>query len=109
MELAHIIEVSNEPRFAETPPSLIFPTLAYEWIYIASEFSFHRVLLAHGHMNRRGRAQPPLASRPPFTHIATSSAEVWCCDVTFLPTQIQRLWFYFYLILYLYSRKIVRF
>jgi putative transposase len=109
MERARIIEVANEPRFAETPPSRIVPTLADEGIYVASESSFHRVLRAHGQMNRRGRAQPPRASRPPTTHIATGPAEVWCWDVTFLPAQIQGRWFYFYLILDLYSRKIVGF
>ena len=60
-------------------------------------------------MNRRGRAQPPRALRPPTTHIATGPAEVWCWDVTFLPAQIQGRWFYFYLILDLYSRTIVGF
>jgi len=108
-ERARIIEIANEPRFAETPPARIVPALADEGIYIASESSFHRVLRAHGQMNRRGRAQPPRTSRPPTTHIATSPAEVWCWDVTFLPAQIQGRWFYFYLILDLYSRKIVGF
>jgi transposase InsO family protein len=108
-ERARIIEVANEPRFADTPPARIVPVLADEGIYIASESSFHRVLRAHGQMNRRGRAQPPRASRPPTTHITTRPGEVWCWDVTFLPAQIQGRWFYFYLILDLYSRKIVGF
>jgi transposase InsO family protein len=108
-ERARIIEVANEPRFAETPPARIVPALADEGIYIASESSFHRVLREHGQMNRRGRAQPPRTSRPPTTHIATRPGDVWCWDVTFLPAQIQGRWFYFYLILDLYSRKIVGF
>ena len=108
-ERARIVEVANEPRFAETPPARIVPVLADEGIYIASESSFHRVLRAHGQMNRRGRAQPPRPSRPPTTHIATRPGEVWCWDVTFLPAQIQGRWFYLYLILDLYSRKIVGF
>ena len=37
-ERARIIEVANEPRFAETPPARIVPALADEGIYIASEF-----------------------------------------------------------------------
>jgi hypothetical protein len=41
--------------------------------------------------------------------MAASPAEVWCWDVTFLPAQMQGRWFYFYLILDLYSRKIVGF
>jgi putative transposase len=60
-------------------------------------------------MNRRGRARPPRRSRPPTTHIATGPAEVWCWDVTFLPSTVQGRWFYLYLILDLYSRKIVGF
>jgi transposase InsO family protein len=108
-ERARIIEIANEPRFADTPPARIVPALADEGIYIASESSFHRVLRAHGQMNRRGRAQPPRTSRPPTTHIATGPAEVWCWDVTFLPAQIQGRWFYLYLILDLFSRKIVGF
>ena len=100
-ERARIIEVVNEPRFAETPPARIVPALADEGIYIASESSFHRVLRAHGQMHRRGRAQPPRRSRPP--------GEVWCWDVTFLPAQVQGRWYYLYLILDLYSRKIIGF
>ena len=60
-------------------------------------------------MHRRGRAQPPRKSGPPRTHIATRPGEVWCWDVTFLPSQMQGRWFYLYLILDLYSRKIVGF
>jgi putative transposase len=108
-ERAQILAVVNEPRFAETPPARIVPALADEGIYIASESSFHRVLRAHGQMHRRGRAQPPRMSRPPTTHIATGPGEVWCWDVTFLPAQIQGRWYYLYLILDLYSRKIVGF
>jgi len=106
-ERARIIALVNEPRFADTPPARIVPALADEGIYIGSESSFHRVLREHGQMNRRGRAQPPRASRPPTTHIATGPGNVWCWDVTFLPTQIQGRWLYFYLIIDLYSRKIV--
>jgi putative transposase len=108
-ERARIIEVVNEPRFADTPPARIVPTLADEGIYLASEASFHRVLRVHGQMNRRGRAQPPRKSGSPRTHIATRPSEVWCWDVTFLPSQLQGRWFYLYLILDLYSRKIVGF
>ena len=108
-ERARIIQVANESRFADTPPARIVPTLADEGIYLASEASFHRVLRAHGQMNRRGRAQPPRIMRPPTTHVATRPGEVWCWDVTFLPAHIQGRWFYLYLILDLYSRKIVGF
>jgi putative transposase len=108
-ERARIIEVVNQPRFAETPPARIVPMLADQGVYIASEASFHRVLRAQGQMHRRGRARSPRPSRPPTTHIATRPGDVWCWDVTFLPALVQGQWFYLYLILDLYSRKVVGF
>jgi putative transposase len=109
LERAQIVTVANEHRFADTPPARIVPALADEGVYIGSESSFHRVLRAQGQMNHRGRARPPRASRPPTTHIATQPGEVWCWDMTFLPACVQGRWFYFYMILDLYSRKIVGF
>jgi putative transposase len=106
-ERARIVAVANEPCFTDMPPARIVPTLADEGTYLASESSFHRVLRAHGQMNRRGRARLPRTPRPPTTHVATQPGDVWCWDVTFLPAQVQGRWFYLYLILDLFSRKIV--
>jgi putative transposase len=39
--------------------------------------------------------------------VTTSPPQVWCWDLTFLPAQVAGQWFYLYLILDLYSRKIV--
>ena len=46
-------------------------------------------------------------SRPPTTHIATAPRQVWCWDMTYLPASVAGRWFHLYLILDLYSRKIV--
>src|SRR3954454_8372128 len=106
-ERARIIELANQPRFASTPPARIVPALADEGIYVASEASFHRVLREHGQLQRRGRARPPRSAGPPSTHVATGPGQVWCWDVTFLNARVQGRWFYLYLILDLFSRKIV--
>ena len=102
-----ILDVANEPRFADVPPARIVPMLADEGTYLASESSFARVLRAHGQNARRGRAKAPKASRPPTTHIATAARQVWCWDMTYLPALVMGRWFHLYLILDLYSRKIV--
>ena len=106
-ERTKLLTVANEPRFAAVPPARIVPMLADEGIYLASESTFSRVLKAHGQMTHRGRAKAPKAVRPPTTHIATEPRQVWCWDMTYLPAQVQGRWFYLYLILDLYSRKIV--
>jgi transposase InsO family protein len=106
-ERAQILAVANEPRFASVPPARIVPMLADEGEYVASEASFCRVLREHGQNAHRGRAKAPKASRPPTTHIATAPCQVWCWDMTYLPATVVGRWFYLYLILDLYSRKIV--
>jgi transposase InsO family protein len=106
-ERAHLLRVANEPRFADVPPARIVPMLADEDTYLASESTFSRVLREQGQTEHRGRAKAPRAVRPPTTHIASATREVWCWDMTYLPAQVQGRWFYLYLILDLYSRKVV--
>ena len=104
-----LLRVANEPRFADKPPARIVPALADEGVYLASESSFQRVLRAHGQNRHRGRAKAPRASRPPTTHVATAPRQLRCWDMTYLPTEIAGRWFYLYLILDAFSRKIVGF
>ena len=106
-ERAQVLGVANEPRFADVPPARIVPTLADEGVYIASESTFARVLREHGQNVHRGRAKAARAMRAPTTHIASAPREVWCWDMTYLPAIVLGRWFYLYLILDLYSRKIV--
>jgi transposase InsO family protein len=108
-EREQILRVANEPRFADMPPARIVPTLADQGVYLASESSFHRVLRAHGQTQHRGRAKPARASRAPTSHVASAPRQVWCWDMTYLPAQVAGRWFFLYLIMDLYSRKIVGF
>jgi len=108
-EREQILRIANEPRFAALPPARIVPTLADEGVYIASESSFSRVLRAHGQTRHRGRAKAPRRVRPPTTHVATGPRQVWTWDMSFLPTQVLGVWCFMYLILDVYSRKIVGF
>lgn len=107
-ERARILGVVNEARFAELPPARIVPMLADEGTYIASESSFCRVLRAEGQLRHRGRSKSP-QRRPPSTHVASAPGQVWCWDLTFLASTVAGQWFYLYLILDIYSRKIVGF
>ena len=106
-ERTRLLDVANEPRFCAVPPARIVPMLADEGVYLASESSFARVMRAHGQTAHRGRAKAPRAVRPATTHIATTVRQVWCWDMTYLPATVMGRWFHLYLILDLYSRKIV--
>lgn len=101
-----IVNVCNTGRFASLPPSQIVPRLADEGCYLASESSFYRVLHARGLQHHRGRARVAQRREPP-THEARGPNQVWCWDVSYLPSGIRGLYYYLYLVLDLYSRKVV--
>lgn len=107
VEREHVLQVANQARFADVPPARIVPTLADEGVYVASESTMSRLLRAAGQATRRGRAKAPCKTRPPTTHVATAPRQVWCWDMTYLPACIAGRWFYLYMMIDLYSRKIV--
>jgi putative transposase len=101
-----ILDVANSEQYGSLPPSQIVPALADEGRYIASESSFYRVLHEHKQQHRRGRSQEA-ARKTATTHTATEPNQLWCWDITWLPGPAKGVYYYLYLILDVYSRKIV--
>lgn len=106
-ERQQVLATLHQPRFASLPPGQIVPVLADEGRYLASESTFYRVLRAAGEQQHRGRAQAPRRHPAPTTHTAHGPCEVWSWDITWVPGPAKGLFFYLYVILDLYSRKIV--
>ena len=106
-EQHRILAVCNDPEYARLPPSQIVPRLADKGEYIASESSFYRVLKAHDQLHHRGRAKKRSQTKKPTTHIARKPNQVWCWDISYIPSRVRGQFWYLYLILDVYSRKIV--
>jgi transposase InsO family protein len=106
-ERTQLRETCHRPEFASLPPSQIVPHLADRGEYIASESTFYRVLRAAGEQHHRGRSRAPERRKPPTSHGATRAGEVWSWDITYLAGLVRGLFYYLYLILDIYSRKIV--
>ena len=102
-----VLKTTLQPDYAALPPGQIVPQLADQGVYLASESTFYRVLRAHDLQHHRGRAKAPSTPRPPTTHCADKPNQVWCWDITWLPGPIRGQFHFLYLILDLYSRKIV--
>jgi putative transposase len=102
-----VLEVCHSEEFASLPPSQIVPRLADQGHYIASESSFYRILRAEGQQQHRGRARPPVPRQPPTSYLATAPRQIWTWDITWLPGPIAGLFFYLYLMVDIFSRKIV--
>jgi transposase InsO family protein len=105
-ERAEVLRVVNEPRFASLPPTQIVPMLADEGLYLASESTVYRILREEGQLAHRGRARAPCA-RPVPRHCATGPNQLYAWDITYLPGPVAGMFFFLYLVLDVYSRKIV--
>ena len=105
-EVQAVITVSNQPDFQSLPPSQIVPILADRGTYIASESTFYRILKSHNMQHHRGRSKKP-CNKPISTHCATAPNQVWMWDITWLPGPAKGIYFYLYLIIDLFSRKII--
>lgn len=101
-----VIEICNQPKYKSLPPSQIVPRLADEGVYLASESTMYRILKKNEMQHHRGKSKAPV-KRPISTHSADGPNQVWMWDITYLPAQIKGLYFYLYMIIDLYSRKIV--
>lgn len=105
-ERQSVLDTVNSPAYRSLPPSQIVPSLADEGCYIASESTFYRILREEDQQQHRGRSRAP-ENRPMSTHCATGPNQVWCWDITWLPGPAKGVFSYLYLILDVYSRKIV--
>ena len=106
-ERAAVLDLCNSTEFASLPPSQIVPKLADQGRYLASESSFYRILRANGQQHHRGRAKPPVRRKPPASYKASAPCEVWTWDITWMPGPVAGMFFYLYLIVDIFSRKIV--
>jgi putative transposase len=102
-----IIVTCNLPEYRSLPPSQIVPLLADRGIYIASESSFYRVLKKHEQLNHRGRMQPARKAPKPITFTATGPNQVYTWDISYCPSEVRGEHWYLYLIMDIFSRKIV--
>jgi transposase InsO family protein len=106
LERQAVLDAANRPGYASLTPHQIVPRLADEGIYLASESTFYRVLKQAGQSTHRGRAKAP-RRRAPTTHRADAPNQLWCWDITWLPSTVKGRFYYWYMVKDVYSRKLV--
>lgn len=67
----------------------------------------YRILRTEKMQNHRGYSKPSERKKYLQTHIATVPNQVWVWDITWLPAMILGMYFNLYMIVDIFSRKIV--
>ncbi|WP_224796836.1 DDE-type integrase/transposase/recombinase, partial [Pandoraea sputorum] len=106
-ERAELLAVANSAEFGHLRPSQIGPRLADQQRYIASESTFYRVLKAEKQLAHRRSERPAQARSKPRAVRAYAPNQLYSWDITYLPTTVRGQYFYLYLFLDVFSRKIV--
>lgn len=101
------LEILNSDEFKDLPPSQIVPRLADQGCYVASESTLYRLLREAGHMTHRRFERAPRKISKPRALGATQADQIYCWDITYLPAQVRGSFFYLYLFVDVFSRKIV--
>ena len=102
-----VLAVAQSEEFGHLCPSQIVPRLADQGSYVASESTFYRVLRAANQLQHRGAERPRTKRSKPRALVATAPRQLFSWDITYLPTLVVGSFFYLYLFLDIFSRKIV--
>jgi transposase InsO family protein len=107
VERANVLAVANSDEFGHLPPGQIVPRLADQGCYLASESTFYRILRAERQLAHRRRERPAQTRSKPRAVCATAPNQLYSWDITYLPSAIRGQFFYLYLFMDIFSRKIV--
>lgn len=105
-EIDEIVKVCTEKEYMDLPPSQIVPLLADKGIYLACESTFYKILNERKLLEPRGKSQPKNTSKP-APLVATGPNEIFSWDITYLRGPIKGQFYYLYMFMDIFSRKIM--
>lgn len=105
-ERTAILAELHGPRFADKAPAQIWAVLLDEGRYLGSISTYYRILRARGEVGeRRAQATHPARVRPEL--VANGPNQVWSWDITKLKGPVRGTYFDGYVMLDIFSRKVV--
>ena len=106
VEIARVLSTVNQREYRNLSPKQIVPLLADKGIYLASESTLYRILRRRGQMTHRSATRPATQRRVPRWK-ATGPNQVYSWDITYIKSPIKGCFYYLYLFMDVWSRKIV--
>jgi putative transposase len=105
-ERRHVLDRLCEPRFVDLAPAEIYATLLDEGTYQCSIRTMYRILAEHSAVReRRNQLRHPVYQKPEL--LAEAPNQVWSWDITKLMGPAKWSYFYLYVILDIFSRRVV--
>jgi putative transposase len=106
VERRAVLDVLHSPRFADQAPAEVYASLLDEGVYHCSIRTMYRVLAANQEVReRRNQLRHPVYKKPEL--LAQAPNEVWSWDITKLMGPAKWTYFYLYVIIDIFSRRVV--
>jgi putative transposase len=106
-EEAQVVNVMTSARYGALSPKQLVPRLADEGLYLASESTMYRLQRRLGLRERKRLITRTHVTRASTVHLAAQPNQVWSWDITWLPTVVRGCYVYLYLVMDVWSRRIV--
>jgi putative transposase len=105
-EQAKVLAVLDSERFVDRAPAEVVATLLDEDTYLCSERTMYRLLAKRAPVKeRRNQRQHPSYTKPEL--VATAPNQVWSWDITKLLGPKKWTYYYLYVLIDIFSRKVV--
>jgi putative transposase len=101
-----VLNLLREPRFVDLAPAEVYACLLDQGLYLCSIRTMYRILAEHDEVReRRRQLRRPVYQKPEL--LAESPNQVWSWDITKLMGPVKWSYFYLYVIIAIFSRRIV--
>ena len=101
-----VLNLLREPRFVDLAPAEVYACLLDQGLYLCSIRTMYRILVEHDEVReRRRQLRRPVYQKPEL--LAESPNQVWSWDITKLMGPVKWSYFYLYVIIDIFSRRIV--
>ena len=103
-----VLDVLREPRFIDQAPAEVYAELLDRGLYLCSIRTMYRILHENDQVReRRQQLRHPVYKKPEL--IAQAPNQVWSWDITKLMGPAKWTYFYLYVIIDIFSRRVVAF
>ena len=101
-----VLGLLRAPRFADQAPAEVYASLLDEGVYLCSIRTMYRIMAANQEVReRRDQLRHPVYKKPEL--LAQAPNQVWSWDITKLMGPAKWTYFYLYVIIDIFSRRVV--